>query len=117
MAPFIELAVTAAVASSLATTTTAPNPYAPVGYTESAPSLFTSATTEITSHGPYSGTPTTTGAEHASTTLSQTISPLPNTAATYHNYNGKLTAPEVIPYQPFGKIASVQTATGKKTNQ
>ncbi|KAK4624680.1 hypothetical protein CLAFUW4_05597, partial [Fulvia fulva] len=59
------------------------------------------ATADITTHGPYEGTATTTGAEHASTTLSATISPLPKTA-TYYNYNGKLQEPEVIPYQPWG---------------
>lgn len=108
MAPFIELAVaaTAALSSYSASATTA-SPYAPVGYAPPAPPLVTSATTDITSHGPYSGTPTTVGPEQASTTLSATISPLPNTVATYYNSNGKLTGPEVIPFQPSGKLSSM----------
>jgi len=107
MAPFVELAVAAASAASsyavsTPTATTTLGPYAPVGYVPPLPTLVTSATTDITSHGPYSGTPTTTGHEHASATLSATISPLPKTA-TYYNANGKLTGPEVIPYQPSGQ--------------
>ncbi|KAH9824639.1 protein rds1, partial [Teratosphaeria destructans] len=65
--------------------------------------LYTSATTEITTHGPFTGTPTTTGAEQASTTLSSTIAPKPP-QQTYYNTNGKLQNPEVIPYQPWGGI-------------
>ncbi|KAK4507057.1 hypothetical protein PRZ48_000791 [Zasmidium cellare] len=106
MAPVLDISVAiGSVVGSLTTaTTSAPTvtPYAPVGAgVQSAPSLFTTATTDITSHGPYEGTPTTTGAEQAYATLSATISPLPKTA-TYYNDNGKLQQPEVIPYQPFG---------------
>ena len=58
-----------------------------------------------TSHGPYSGSPTTTGAEQAPTTLGTAIPPLgPNPVATYYNPNGKLQQPEPIPYMPGGKI-------------
>ncbi|KAK5674131.1 hypothetical protein LTS10_013116 [Elasticomyces elasticus] len=69
-----------------------------------APTLVSSATTGITTHGPYSGTPTTIGAEHASTTISATIPILPNTLATYYNSNGKLTEPEPTPYMPAGGV-------------
>ncbi|KAJ9227576.1 hypothetical protein DTO169C6_217 [Paecilomyces variotii] len=40
--------------------------------------LVTSATTVITTHGPYSGTPTTTGAEQGPATISATIPSQPN---------------------------------------
>ncbi|KAH7042053.1 ferritin-like domain-containing protein [Macrophomina phaseolina] len=69
-----------------------------------APPLVTSATTEITSHGPYEGTATTTGAEQGPATLAETVAPKPNPTATYYNPNGKLTAPEAIPYQPGGGV-------------
>jgi hypothetical protein len=69
-----------------------------------APPVISSVVTGVTSHGPYSGTPTTTGAVTASTTLGTTISPLPpNPTATYYNANGELQDPEPIPYQPNGK--------------
>ncbi|KAF2768242.1 hypothetical protein EJ03DRAFT_352326 [Teratosphaeria nubilosa] len=89
------------VASAPATTSTA---YAPVGAgLHIGNELYTSATTQITTHGPFTGTPTTTGAEQASTTLSSTISPKPP-QQTYYNTNGKLQNLEVIPYQPWGGI-------------
>jgi hypothetical protein len=68
-----------------------------------APSLVSSATTGITTHGPYSGTPTTTGAEKGPATISATIPSEPNPWATYYNPNGKLTAPQPMPYMPAGK--------------
>jgi hypothetical protein len=67
-----------------------------------APPLVTSATTDITTHGPWSGTPTTTGQEQAPTTLSATLPIKPNPTATYYNSNGKLTQPELIPFLPEG---------------
>ncbi|KAJ5544955.1 hypothetical protein N7535_006658 [Penicillium sp. DV-2018c] len=71
-----------------------------------APTLITSATTGITTHGPYSGTPTTTGAEHATTTLATEILPQPNPTATYYNTNGKLTQPQPMPYMPAGGVGT-----------
>jgi hypothetical protein len=67
-----------------------------------APPLVTSATTEITTHGPWSGTPTTVGPEQAPTTISATLSVKPNPTATYYNPNGKLGGPEQIPFLPSG---------------
>ncbi|PQE19245.1 rds1 protein [Rutstroemia sp. NJR-2017a BBW] len=69
-----------------------------------APSLVSSATTGITTHGPYSGTPTTTGAEKGPATISATIPSEPNPWATYYNPNGKLTAPQPMPYMPAGGV-------------
>lgn len=60
-----------------------------------------------TSHGPYSGTPTTTGAEKAPTTLGTDIAPLPpNPTATYYNTNGKPQDPMPIPYMPAGGLGT-----------
>ncbi|KAL1848584.1 hypothetical protein Plec18170_007891 [Paecilomyces lecythidis] len=64
--------------------------------------LVTGATTVITSHGPYAGTPTATGAEQGPATISSTIPSEPNPWATYYNPNGKLTQPQPIPYMPAG---------------
>ncbi|KAL6230103.1 hypothetical protein BDW75DRAFT_245124 [Aspergillus navahoensis] len=58
-----------------------------------APALVNSAT---------SGTPTTTGALHAETTLAQSIAPQPNPMATYYNPDGRLTKPQPMPYMPAG---------------
>jgi hypothetical protein len=62
-----------------------------------APPLVTSATTDITTHGPWSGTPTTFGQEQAPTTLSATLPVKPNPTATY-----QLTQPELLPFMPGG---------------
>jgi hypothetical protein len=67
-----------------------------------APSLVTHATTDITTHGPWSGTPTTIGQEQAPTTVSATLAIKPNPTATYYNPNGKLTEAELIPFLPGG---------------
>jgi hypothetical protein len=62
------------------------------------------------SHGPYSGTPTTTGAVSASTILASTISPLPvdPTATTYPS-DGLLHDPQPAPYVPNGGIGTNST--------
>ncbi|KAF2746564.1 hypothetical protein M011DRAFT_404516 [Sporormia fimetaria CBS 119925] len=81
------------------------------------PAIQTSATTEPprkspdptgpTSHGPFSGTPTTTGALQAPSTLGTVIPPLPpNPTATYYNAAGNLTEPVPIPYQPAGGLGT-----------
>lgn len=55
-----------------------------------------------TTHGPYSGTPTVTGAV-STTALAETISTLPLAPyATYYNTNGKLQHDQPIPYEPAG---------------
>jgi hypothetical protein len=67
--------------------------------------------TGATSHGPYSGTPTTTGAAKAPTTLGTAIAPLPpNPTATYYNAAGVPQDPMPIPYMPAGKSQHRQTS-------
>jgi hypothetical protein len=70
-----------------------------------APSLITNATTGVTYHGLYSGTPTTTGAEQGPTTIANTMPSNPNPTATYYNPNGKLNQAQPMPYMPGGKAA------------
>lgn len=63
--------------------------------------------TGATSHGPYSGTPTTTGAAQAPSTLGTAIAPLPpNPTATYYNTNGSPQNPMPIPYAPAGGLGT-----------
>ncbi|OQD73032.1 hypothetical protein PENDEC_c017G02308 [Penicillium decumbens] len=71
-----------------------------------APTLVNSATTGVTTHGPYSGTPTTIGAVQATATLSAAIQAQPNPTATYYNTNGKLTQPQPMPYMPAGGVGT-----------
>ncbi len=79
---------------------------APTSGTAAAAPQRSSIPTGATSHGPFSGTATTTGAV-TTTALAQTISPLPlNPTATYYNTNGKLTQPEPIPYAPAGGLGT-----------
>jgi hypothetical protein len=63
--------------------------------------------TGATSHGPYSGTPTTTGAAKAPATLGTAIAPLPpNPTATYYNADGIPQKPMPIPYTPAGGLGT-----------
>lgn len=65
-----------------------------------------SMNTGTTSHGPYSGTPTTMGAVTTATT-GLTIAALPpNPTATYYNKNGLLQNTEPIPYTPAGGLGT-----------
>ncbi|KAF2271833.1 uncharacterized protein EI97DRAFT_387179 [Westerdykella ornata] len=60
-----------------------------------------------TSHGPFTGTPTTTGALRANTTLAQTIAPQPpSPAQTYFNPQGVLLNPAPVPYMPAGGLGT-----------
>ena len=62
--------------------------------------------TGATSHGPYSGTPTTIGAVSSSPTAAS-IPPMPlNPTATYYNTNGKLTEAQPAPYTPAGGLGT-----------
>lgn len=98
-APTAESVFSITVVDIPAIETTAPTGTEP----GAAPALVNSATTGITTHGPYTGLPTTTGAEQGPATISATIPSEPNPWATYYNANGKLTAPQPIPYMPAGK--------------
>ena len=70
-----------------------------------APTRVSPDPTGPTTHGPYSGSATTTGAEKAPTTLALAFDgpPISNPTATYYNANGKLTAPAQLPYTPGGE--------------
>lgn len=60
-----------------------------------------------TYHGPYTGTPTTIGAESGPTTLAASIAPLPlNPTATYYNTGGKPINPFPAPYTPAGGLGT-----------
>jgi hypothetical protein len=68
--------------------------------------LRSSLVTGSTTHGPYSGVPTTIGAV-TTATLGLTVPTLPlNPTATYYNTNGKLTQPEPAPYTPAGGLGT-----------
>lgn len=72
-----------------------------------APPRRSSDVTGVTSHGPYEGTATTTGAVQAETTLADAIAPLPpNPTATYYNSNGQLQKPAPAPYTPNGGLGT-----------
>lgn len=63
--------------------------------------------TSATYHGPYSGTPTTTGAADGPTTLAASIPPLPlNPTATYYNTGGKPINALPAPYTPAGGLGT-----------
>lgn len=79
---------------------------APTSGTGAAGSQVSSIPTGATSHGPYSGTPTTTGAVSFSPTAAS-IAPLPpNPTATYYNTDGELTEPQPAPYTPAGGLGT-----------
>ena len=60
-----------------------------------------------TYHGPYSGTPTTTGAVNAPTTLAASIPALPpNPTATYYNKDGVPIHDMPAPYTPAGGLGT-----------
>lgn len=61
-------------------------------------------------HGPYSGTPTTTGALSAPTILASSISPLPvDPKATTYPSDGALHDPQPAPYVPYGGLGTNST--------
>ncbi|KAK7512531.1 stress response protein Rds1 [Phyllosticta citriasiana] len=96
--PVTKLATSFGLDSQISATFTTPS-------TE--PPRVSSDVTGHTSHGPYSGTPTTTGAVQAPTTLASTVSALPpNPTATYYNKNGTLTEPAPAPYVPAGGLGT-----------
>ena len=83
-------------------------PTSPPNGTESGAAypLRSSLVTGSTSHGPYSGTPTTTGAVTTSASA-MTVPTLPlNPTATYYNTNGKLQNEQPIPYAPAGGLGT-----------
>lgn len=102
-APLTDLATSFGPDSTIAAIPTAPpNGTEPGAAATRRSSILTGAT----SHGPFSGTPTTVGAVTTSA-ASLTIAPLPpNPTATYYNTNGYLQNVEPIPYQPAGGLGT-----------
>ncbi|KAK5108372.1 hypothetical protein LTR62_008402 [Meristemomyces frigidus] len=79
---------------------------APTTGTGAAATQISSIPTGATSHGPYSGVPTTTGAV-STTVASATIATMAlNPTATYYNTNGKLQNEQPIPYTPAGGLGT-----------
>jgi hypothetical protein len=76
------------------------------GATDEVAPIISSQVTGVTSHGPFTGTPTTTGA--ASKSPLGTAIPIlpPNPTALVYNPNGTLNNPEPIPYQPAGGLGT-----------
>ncbi|KAL9049513.1 MAG: hypothetical protein Q9162_007184 [Coniocarpon cinnabarinum] len=68
--------------------------------------IRSSQVTGATSHGPYSGTPTTTGAPQSGPAASSVAAMPPNPTATYYNANGELTEEEPAPYTPAGGLGT-----------
>lgn len=82
-----------------------------------APPRRSSDVTGATSHGPYSGTPTTTGAAKAPSTIGSVIAPLgPAPTATYYNKNGLPQNPMPIPYTPAGGLGTNGTEPRYQVN-
>lgn len=87
--------------SQVSYTPTAPPPPGAPG---AAPTRVSSDPTGVTSHGPYDGTPTTTGAV-SNVVLAPSIAPLPpNPTATYYNADGTLKNAQPAPYTPAGML-------------
>ena len=82
--------------------TSAPAP----GQPGAADTLRSSILTGPTSHGPYSGTPTTTGAVSNSPTAATIPVLPPNPTATYYNENGELQHVQPAPYVPYGGLGT-----------
>lgn len=79
---------------------------APTAGTGAAPPRVSSDLTGATSHGPYSGTPTVTGAV-STVVLASSIAPKPlNPTATYYNTNGLLQNNQPAPYIPAGGLGT-----------
>lgn len=79
--------------------------------------LVSDEVTGPTSHGPYEGTPTTTGAVMAPTTLGSEVPQLPpNPTATYYNTDGLLHQPAPVPYQPAGGLGTNGTEPRYQVN-
>lgn len=69
-----------------------------------APTRVSDTVTGTTTHGPYSGTATTTGQEVGPTTLlMKNDGPAAAPTGNYYNKNGDMTAPFQLPFTPGGR--------------
>ena len=78
----------------------------PAGSPGGADTLRKANPTGPTSHGPYSGTPTTTGAVSNSPTAATVPALPPNPTATYYNTDGALQNKQPAPYVPYGGLGT-----------
>lgn len=79
--------------------------------------LVSSIFTGPTSHGPYEGTPTTTGAVSTTVLASSIPAGPPNPTATYYNAGGKLLNAQPAPYTPNGTITCTDSFDASHTNE
>ena len=77
-----------------------------VPLTAAIPPIVSSQVTGPTSHGPYSGEATTTGALQSGPAAQSIPALAPNPTATYYNANGELTEVEPAPYTPAGGLGT-----------
>ena len=77
-------------------------PASPVVPSMAAYPIISSQVTGVTSHGPYSGEATTTGAVQSGPAAKSVPALGPNPTETYYNTNGQLTKEEPAPYMPAG---------------
>jgi hypothetical protein len=66
------------------------------------PLVISTPVTGPTSHGPFEGTATTTGAVSTDVLAASIPALPPNPTATYYNYDGKLQNAQPAPFTPFG---------------
>lgn len=76
------------------------------GATNAVPPVVSSQVTGVTSHGPYSGTPTTIGAVTTIALASYVPVLPPNPKETGYVADGLLHEPEPVPYQPAGGLGT-----------
>ena len=71
-----------------------------------APRVISSQVTGVTTHGPYTGVPTTTGALSLSVLAASIPALPPNPTATTYPSDGQLHSPEPAPYTPAGGLGT-----------
>ena len=71
-----------------------------------APPVVSSQVTGVTTHGPFTGVPTTTGALTTVVLVASIPALPPNPTATTYPSDGKLHAPEPAPYTPAGGLGT-----------
>lgn len=82
------------------------SPAAPIAPAVPPPPVVSSQVTGHTSHGPYTGIPTTTGALSLSVRASSIPALPPNPTATTYPSDGELHDPEPAPYTPAGGLGT-----------
>lgn len=101
----VVLLAPAAVAAPAATVSYVPIPASAVSKPPPPP-VVSPQVTGPTSHGPYTGTPTTTGALSLSVLASSIPALPPNPTATTYPSDGQLHDPQPAPYTPAGGLGT-----------